>query len=115
MVEYTMDTIKDENLPEAPASATVKIKTDKGFEWLFTARSYTDKPANNLIEMIKVLDEKFVQLGWENVTQGYGKKSDKPKHPDAGKVLNEKCQNCGGDMAISQKGKPYCKNLCWKN
>lgn len=24
------------------------------------------------------------------------------------------CSKCGGPMKLSQKGRPYCANLCWK-
>lgn len=108
-----MDAIRDSasELPEAPASATVKVRTVGGYEWLLTTRTVS---TNELIQRIELLDAFFASNGWENVSQGYGgKKNEVAKHPDTGKPAGT-CDSCGGPMVISKKGKPYCKNLCWK-
>jgi len=26
----------------------------------------------------------------------------------------ENCQNCGGEMKVSKRGKSYCANICWE-
>lgn len=36
----------------------------------------------------------------------------KPDHQD-NEFKNSSCQKCGGRIAISQSGKPYCTNRCW--
>ena len=33
-------------------------------------------------------------------------------HPD-NEFNGSKCQKCGGPIAISKEGKPYCQNKCW--
>jgi len=48
-------------LPEAPASATVKVVDESGFEFLLTTRAHTMK---EVLGNIKVLREYLLETGW---------------------------------------------------
>ena len=99
------------DLHEAPASATAKVRTPNGFEWLITTRATT---TNELLERVTFLDQEFIIKNWEVVAQRGGKFPDKPKHPDTGKIVEgKKCKNCGEPIMISSKGKEYCSAKCW--
>lgn len=99
-------------LPEAPASATTKVKTSEGYEWLITTRATT---MSELLKRVDLLNSTFKEKKYDPVIQAkYPGKNDKPKHPNAGKETGERCSNCGGVMVYSNQGKAYCKNLCWK-
>jgi len=66
-------------LPEAPASATVKIKSPNGYEWLYTVR---DTKAGELITKMSFLERVFQSEGWTPLTQGYQKTSQKQPKPE---------------------------------
>jgi hypothetical protein len=53
-------------LPEAPASATVKVMSGNGFSWLFTMR---DEHASNLLFKIKAMEDHFLAAGWTPVVE----------------------------------------------
>ncbi len=60
---------EDQNLPEAAASATCKVKSPAGFSYLFTMRSEQVKTL-----MLKLLDMEvwFKKAGWVPQENGYG-------------------------------------------
>src|SRR5258708_37780753 len=51
---------------DAPASATVKIKSKNGFEYLFTMR---DEKASNLMFKIDAMEKKWLALEWTPLSQ----------------------------------------------
>lgn len=91
------------NLNEAPASASVKIKSKNGFEYIFTLR---DEKASNLMFKIAAMEEKWMGLGWIPVAQNSGFKS----NPQASQVPTKMCMVHQVEMKqkISKtSGKPY--------
>jgi hypothetical protein len=48
----------------------------------------------------------------EMVKAGVSSMAKSPTDPD-NEFRNSKCQHCGGKIAISASGKPYCVNRCW--
>ncbi|MCB0163780.1 MAG: hypothetical protein KDI79_06115 [Anaerolineae bacterium] len=54
-------------LPEAPASATAKMTSPNGLEWLITLR---DLSASGLLNKINQLETKLLTDGWQPVTNG---------------------------------------------
>jgi hypothetical protein len=50
------------NLPEAPASATAKVKSPAGFEWLVTTRSLS---LLDVMKRMKTLEEWLIKHDWE--------------------------------------------------
>lgn len=76
--------------PEAPASATVKIKSPNGFEWLFTIR---DEKASTLSFKMKAMEENWMKSGFTPLAQNNGfKRENKPVEFVEGRVCPE-CQN----------------------
>lgn len=80
---------------EAPASATVKIKSSNGFEYLFTMR---DEKASNLLYKMRVMEAKFIELNYTPVANGggYPKREEKPKKEcpaHKGVMMTEKERN----------------------
>lgn len=65
-------------LPEAPASVTVKIKSPAGYEYLFTMR---DESAKNLLFKIDAMEKHYIANGFTPIAQGNGfpKREEKPK------------------------------------
>lgn len=64
-----------QQLPEAPASATVKIKSPNGFEYLFTMR---DEKASTLMFKMKAMEDKWKGLGYEPLAQNTSFKRETP-------------------------------------
>jgi hypothetical protein len=60
---------KTQPLPEAPASATVKVMSTNGFSWLFTMR---DEKASTLLYKIKAMEAHFIEAGWTPVIESRG-------------------------------------------
>ena len=58
-------------LPEAPASATLSVITPKGFNTLFTVR---DMSVNELVKKIAIIEEKLDELGYKPQIKGFVKK-----------------------------------------
>ncbi len=54
-------------LPEAPASATVKVVSPKGYSWLFTMRSDS---AEDLLFKTLTMEGHFENYGWKPVEEG---------------------------------------------
>lgn len=77
-------------LPEAPASASVKIKSANGFEYIFTIR---DEKASVLMFKIAAMEKKWLSLGWQPLAQqqGFQRKEAKPVEYVQGK----QCPQCG--------------------
>lgn len=76
-VTNNMDNEKQTNqLPEAPASATVKIKSKNGFEWLFTIR---DESAKNLMFKMNAMETNWLNNGFTPLAQNqFGRKPTAP-------------------------------------
>lgn len=95
-------------LPEAPASCTVKFKTPAGFEVLWTLR---DESAKNLLFKYLAMEKHFVQQGYTPVVQGSGfKKPELPTKP-CPKHNSPMKQNKNGNWYHSQGNYPnleYC-------
>ena len=50
-----------EALPEAPASASAKMISPNGIEWLLTTRDFT---VNGLLKKIEVMESHLLKDGW---------------------------------------------------
>lgn len=59
----------NETLPEAPASATVKIKSKNGFEYLFTIR---DVQASKLLDKLALFEDLILDREYTPLAQGNG-------------------------------------------
>ena len=92
-------------LPEAPATATVKIKSTAGFEYLFTLR---DEKASNLMFKIAAMEKKWLELGWTPLAQ-QTKGGFPQKQIDY--VPNRTCPTCGSRLvrATTKDGKKMIK------
>lgn len=66
IVEKTKELGDKQELQEAPASASVKIKSANGFEYIFTLR---DLKAATLMFKIEAMEKKWLGLGWKPVAQ----------------------------------------------
>ena len=67
----------ESQLPEAPASATVKIKSKDGFEWLFTMR---DEKASVLMFKMRAMEKNWTENGFTPLAQNNGfKRETNPK------------------------------------
>jgi len=67
--EKAKELSETQELQEAPASASVKIKSTNGFEYIFTLR---DLKASNLMFKIEAMETKWLGLGWTPVAQQSG-------------------------------------------
>lgn len=99
----------ENNLNEAPASATLSVVTPKGFNTLFTIR---DMSVNELIKKIGIVEEKLDELGYKpQVRQTFGAK--KEVEYVEGKI----CPLDGGRLVkkVTKAGKPFhkCENNKW--
>lgn len=95
-----MDDIKkpesQNQLPEAPASATVKIKSPNGFEWLFTIR---DEHASTLVFKMNSMEDNWIKFGWTPLAQNsYQKPTVKPVEYIEGRM----CNLCGKRLIKGQ-------------
>lgn len=98
-------------LPEAPASASVKIKSPNGFEYIFTMR---DEKASNLLFKMKAMEDHFLKGGYTALSQNTSKfPPKKEKEYAEGKF----CPQDGGRLVISEKkdGSKFlkCENNKW--
>lgn len=98
-------------LPESPTSATVKIKSTNGFEYMFTMR---DEHASSLMYKIAAMEDKWLALGWTPVIQPV-KAGFPPKQVDY--VPNRTCPEDGAKLiyAVKKDGSKYikCENNKW--
>jgi len=94
-------------LPEAPASATVKIKSKDGFEWLFTMR---DEKASTLMFKMKAMEKNWLESGFTPLAQNsFGKKPSAPVEYIEGRT----CPTDGGRLikpAVGSKAPIKCEN-----
>lgn len=87
----------ESQLPEAPASATVKIKSPNGYEWLFTIR---DEKASVLSFKMKAMEENWIKAGFTPLPQGNAyKKEAKPVNYIEGRL----CPKCGNRLVNAEK------------
>lgn len=98
-------------LPEAPASASVKIKSPNGFEYIFTMR---DEKASELIKKMEALENTyFIPKGYTALAQNNSKfPPKKEKEYIEGRV----CPTDGGRLvkpAEGSKAPIKCENNKW--
>lgn len=95
------DKVKD--LPEAPVSANVRIKTPRGHQWQITIR---DNKVNDIIQKIEILEDVFQDKGWVV-----------PEWQQESREKLTKCPDCGSDLkeGVTKAGKKYigCTNKQW--
>lgn len=89
---------------EVLQSTTTKVKSPKGFEWLFNMKFETVKEA---IKNMDLIEEKFTEAGWTPVLQtrgGFPKKEIKY-------VEGKQCPLCQGRVVEAKKkdGSPFHK------
>lgn len=101
------------DFPEAPASATVKIKTKLGFEWLFTVRSDSVlEPKTGLFAKIDSLEKEFTERGWTALAQNNGFPK---KEKDF--ISGRTCPKDGGRLfnSVTKTGRKFikCENNKW--
>jgi hypothetical protein len=116
-MKEAMDLSTPSSLPEAPASASVKIKSARGFEYIFTIR---DEKASVLMFKIAAMEEKWVSLGWTPLTQNqpYKRNSEDvsppaPIKPVAKPDEEMHCQICGYPMDYREGMKSGKKWKAW--
>lgn len=94
-------------LPEAPASATVKIKSPNGFEWLFTVR---DEKASVLSFKMRAMEKNWMEQGFTPLAQNaFGKKPAAPVEYVQGRT----CPQDGGRLVkppVGSKAPIKCEN-----
>jgi hypothetical protein len=90
----------DHLLPEAPASASAKMTSPNGIEWLVTTRDFT---VSGLMTKIKVLEEHLLKTGWTPAS-GRSARSDAP----ATNGSTPMCPTHGTPMKPSKFGGFYC-------
>ena len=76
-----------EDLPEAPASATCKVESPNGFQYLFTLRASSGQ---DLLTKLGGFELKVLKLGWKPLDQ-WAKKEN-------GGLPSPKCPKCGSEM-----------------
>lgn len=96
---------KINNLNEAPTSATVKVRSKQGFEWLFTMR---DDTVNDLVLKIEKMEVEFTKRGWTPLAQNSGF-SRQPKQVDY--VEGKACPTCEKRLVygVTKTGKKFIK------
>lgn len=94
-------------LPEAPASVNVRLRSPRGFEYQWTIRDASNK---NLLYKVQVMEQKWLNLGWEPLAQN--PYANKPKQQEQPQYLGV-CTKCGAPNKLSAKGKIYCSEKCW--
>lgn len=105
----TQDEGVQTNLPEAAASASTKIKSPNGFEYIFTMR---DAKSSNLLFKMKKMEEHFMNSGFTAVAQN-------SKYPAKEKeyVQGRTCPQCGSRLVYTTKkdGTKYirCETNKW--
>lgn len=103
-----------QQLPESPTSASVKIKSANGFEYIFTMR---DEHASTLMFKINAMETKWLELGWTPVAQNAYKENKPassapaaitkpcPTHPE--EMLKEKISKKSGKKYFSHSKGTY--------
>lgn len=103
-------------LPEAAASATVKVKSEKGFEYLFTMRSDSSK---DLLYKMEAMETHFITKNFTPLSQSYSKFPPKPEVPTKpcpthNVPMKEKVSKTTGEKFYSHSRGVY-PNLDWCN
>lgn len=93
-----MDEKESLQLPEAPASATVKVKSKNEFEWMFTMR---DESVSELMKKIELMEDKWIKAGWTPLPQNYGGKPGYAKKAIE-YIEGRKCPICQGRLVKPQ-------------
>lgn len=105
-------------LPEAPASATVKIKSPNGFEYLFTMR---DEKASNLLYKMQAMEKHLIEKGYTALAQNaYGKPQVPTKPcPKHNVPMKEKTSKTGEKFYSHSQGVypnlDYCNGQGFRN
>lgn len=96
----------EKQLYEAPTSASVKIRSARGFEYIFTLR---DEHASSLMFKINAMEEKWLALGWTPLAQQQPRKFEDnkpevvtkpcPVHPE--EIMKEKVSKKSGKKYFS--------------
>lgn len=103
-----VDDAKDQDLPEAPASMTLKVWID-GFGVMLTAR---DTKVASLLKKTETMIDYAKSHGWKNVWDTTPQAV--ISQPVAPQESLGNCPKCGAPNKMSSKGKPYCSKVCWK-
>jgi hypothetical protein len=93
---------QDTMLPEAPASANVRIKTKNGFQWQITMRA--DK-VSKLIAQMEISEDFFISKGW--VVPNWQSEGDEKK-PFVAPVEEKPCPECKSilrKLQVKKEGK----------
>jgi hypothetical protein len=93
-------------LPEAPASASAKMVSPQGIEWLLTVRDFT---VNGLLHKAKVLEDHLLKDGWTPARNGYGRSTAPAGDAPAANGAAPLCPTHKTPMKPSKHGKGfYC-------
>lgn len=96
---------KMNELPEAPVSVTVKVKSEKGFEYMLTMR---DESAKSIFEKITFMESYFEKHSFTplNMNNSF-KKQEKPLDY----VPDRQCPKCGERLInyTTKEGKKFIK------
>lgn len=95
--------VPEQILPEAPASASAKMTSPQGIEWLLTVRDFT---VNGLLQKCKVLEDHLLKDGWTPASTSYGRSAAPNGHADHGTA--PLCPTHGTPMKQSKHGGWYC-------
>lgn len=88
-------------------SATVKVRSPRKFEWLFSIRAEATK---DLFEKMAIMEEHWMDAEWEPIPQGYPSPSRMSNKAPESSGATKMCQEHNIPMLerISKKtGKPY--------
>lgn len=105
----------DNKLNEAPASATVKIKSPKGFEYLFTLREMN---GTTLLSKMETLELTLLEKGYSALSQSFSKYPEKPKLPEKPCPLHQSMmlkERDGKNGKFWSHGIGIYPNLTWCN
>lgn len=103
-----MSTTERTNFPEAPASATAKVKSKNGFSWLFTIR---ESSGSELMTKLEAFEEAVLAKSWTpeaNMGGGaFPKKPEAPTKPCSyhpGLLLKQKLLQDGKELWSHSRG-----------
>lgn len=83
-----------EDLPEAPASATCKVESPNGFQYLFTLRA---RNGLDLLTKLEGFELKVLKLNWKPLDQWVKKENSQTTPTNKTKVCK-----CGGTMTLKE-------------
>lgn len=87
--------ISGEDLPEAPASATCKVESPNGFQYLFTLRASSGK---DLLTKLAGFELKIINQNWKPLAQWQPNGKVEEKKP----AKTKGCPKCGGTMTLRE-------------